>query len=129
MRVYRAQVPDEVQLEFDYRDTGLAPFIAIRVGETVAVASLLDWGAMDSIDHPTFQMAEQLALDPTQFTELAAFGAYTAMNFNPMMAMAAKVVLEQRIHRWRRVAVRERHAQDTGRLVDNEQQVVLEENL
>ena len=45
------------------------------------------------------------------------------------MAMAAKVVLEQRIHRWRRVAVRQGHAQDTGWLVDNQQQVVLEENL
>ena len=45
------------------------------------------------------------------------------------MAMAAKVILENRVDRWRRVAMRERHAEQPGRLVDNHQQVVLEENL
>jgi len=45
------------------------------------------------------------------------------------MTMPAEMLLEQGKDGRRRVAVRQRHAQDAGRLVDDEQEVVFEEDL
>lgn len=81
--VFRAQVPEQVQFRFDYRDTRVVPYLALRAGDVVVIASLLDWGAMnDGITVPTFELAELLELHPAQFTEVAAFGAYIATKFN-----------------------------------------------
>jgi hypothetical protein len=45
------------------------------------------------------------------------------------MPMTAKVILEQREHGRRSIPIREWDAEDAGRLVDDQQQVVLEEDL
>lgn len=81
--IFRAQVPEAPSARFDYRDTLITPFLAIRAGETVVVATLLDWGAMaDALNHPKFEAAAALELHPFQFAELAAYGAYTSYKFN-----------------------------------------------
>jgi hypothetical protein len=81
--IFRAQVPDARAERFDYRDTLLTPFLALRAAETVLVATLLDWGAMaEALDHPRFDAASRIALHPFQFAEIAAYGAYTSMKFN-----------------------------------------------
>jgi hypothetical protein len=36
----------------------------------------------EAVSHPLFEAAEQLELHPSQFAEIAAFGAYTAGRFN-----------------------------------------------
>ena len=83
VRVFRAQVPENRQHRFDYRDVRPVPYLAIRARESVVIASLIDWGAMnDGISAPSFEAAEQIELHPTQFAEVAAFGAYVAMKFN-----------------------------------------------
>jgi hypothetical protein len=81
--IFRAQVPREPAGRFDYRDTLITPFLAIRAGETAIVATLLDWGAMaGALEHPKFDAASRIELHPFQFTELAAYGAYTSSKFN-----------------------------------------------
>jgi hypothetical protein len=81
--IFRAQQPEAPAERFDYRDTRITPFLALRVGETVLVATLLDWGAMaEALHHPRFDAARQLALHPFQFPELAGYGAYTSIKFN-----------------------------------------------
>jgi hypothetical protein len=81
--VFKALVPEDVGLQFDYKDIRHVPFLAIRAGEVIVMASILDWGAMsEGITHPIFEAADQLELHPIQFLEVAAFGAYTAGRFN-----------------------------------------------
>jgi len=82
VHVFRAQVPAAPQLRFDYRDLRFAPFLALRVGPTVVVASLLDWEAIGRIEDPYFDVADQLELHPWQFHEVAAHAAYRALRFN-----------------------------------------------
>jgi len=88
IRVFRAQVPEDVQHRFDYRDLRAAPFLAIRAAETVVIASLLDWGAMNAVTAHPFDVADQLDLHPVQFAEVAAFGACLAVTFNRRFAYA-----------------------------------------
>jgi hypothetical protein len=45
------------------------------------------------------------------------------------MPMAAKVILQEGVDRRRAVPIRQRHAEQSGRLVDDDQQVVFEEDL
>lgn len=82
IRIFGAQVPPQREHQFDYRDLRVAPFLGIRAGATVVLASLLDWGAMDGVVAGPFDAAEQLELHPVQFAEIAAFAAYMAMQFN-----------------------------------------------
>lgn len=82
VRTFRAQVPDHTQKRFDFRDVNHAPYLAIRVGATVVVGSILDWSAMENVHEPYFDVADQLELHPIQFNEVAAYGAYLALRFN-----------------------------------------------
>lgn len=80
--VLRAQVPDDPFLRFDYRDARNIAFIALRIGPTVVIASLLDWGAVtDGMTIKTVESAKQLDLHPLQFEEVAASVAYAASKF------------------------------------------------
>jgi hypothetical protein len=81
IRVFSAQVPTEPSQRFDFRDLDSLPFLTLRVGATVVVASLLDWGAMKMVEDPYFDVAHQLHLHPMQVREVAAHGAYRAMRF------------------------------------------------
>jgi hypothetical protein len=80
--VFRAQVPDEPRLRFDYRDARNVAFVAIRIGPTVVIASLLDWGATaDGMSIRTVETARQLDLHPAQFGEVASAIAYASAQF------------------------------------------------
>jgi hypothetical protein len=82
VHVFQAQVPAAPEQRFDYRDLAAVPFLALRVGPTVVVGSVLDWGAMNLVGDPYFAVADQLELHPQQFREIAAHGAYFALRFD-----------------------------------------------
>lgn len=86
-RIFEAQVPAESRDRFDYRDLRVAPYLALRLGPTVVVASLLDWGIINQFPDPYLDLAAQLELHPAQFPEVAAHAAYRAMRFNARFAM------------------------------------------
>jgi hypothetical protein len=79
--VLRAQVPAEARDQFDYRDARRAPFLAIRIGETVVLGCLLDWGAMSALDDEVLCVARSLELHPVQFIEVAAYASYLACRY------------------------------------------------
>lgn len=81
--VFAAQVPDPPEHQFDFRDSRLTPFLALRAGDTIVMASF-DWAAMTTFitDSPRLDAASKLALHPSQFAEIAAHGAYIAAKFN-----------------------------------------------
>ena len=81
LRIFKAQVPETQRQRFDYRDLHSGPFLAMRMGPTIVLASLLDWGAMDHTRDPYLQAAEELELHPLQFHEVTAHGAYLALRF------------------------------------------------
>jgi hypothetical protein len=84
--VYEAQVPERPEHQFDYRDSRLTPFLAVRAADTVIMVSF-DWEAMAAlIDAPRLNAAASIALHPFQFAEVAAFGAYLAAKFNRAFA-------------------------------------------
>jgi hypothetical protein len=76
-----AQVPAEARDQFDYRDARSAPFLAIRVGQTVVLGCLLDWGAMSALDDEVLRVAQSLELHPVQFIEVAAYASYLACRY------------------------------------------------
>ena len=81
VRVFETQVPEDPANHFDYVDLPEIGFLAMRVRNVGIVASLTDWGAMQhGLTSGAFAIAEQLALHPTQFREVAAHGAYIASN-------------------------------------------------
>lgn len=80
--VLRCQTSDTPSLQFDYIDSTHIPFLAIRLGEVAVVASLQDWGYLESggvLKH--MEAARQLDLHPFQFKELALVSCYTSMVF------------------------------------------------
>jgi hypothetical protein len=80
--VLRAQVPDERRLRFDYRDARNVAFVAMRIGATAVIASLLDWGATaGGMSMRSVETARQLDLHPVQFEEVASVIAYAAAQF------------------------------------------------
>jgi hypothetical protein len=80
--VLRAQVPGDLRLRFDYRDARNVAFIALRIGETAVIASLLDWGAVtDGLTIRSVESARELQLHPAQFLEVAAAVGYAASKF------------------------------------------------
>jgi hypothetical protein len=80
--VLRAQVPDELRLRFDYRDARNVAFVAMRIGPTVVIASLLGWGAVtDGMRIKSVETARQMNLHPIQFAEVAASVGYAAAQF------------------------------------------------
>jgi hypothetical protein len=80
--VFAAQVPDEPRLRFDYRDARNVAFVAMRIGSTAVIASLLDWGATaDGMSMRTVETARELDLHPAQFEEVASVIAYAASQF------------------------------------------------
>ncbi|MCX5237566.1 hypothetical protein OG824_20395 [Streptomyces prunicolor] len=81
--VFRAQEPSRPKDCFDYFDVIQAPFLAIRVGSTVVVSALQDWGALEhAVQLPALEAAKVLDLHPQQFREVAAIAGYTASLFN-----------------------------------------------
>lgn len=86
------QHPD---LNFDYIDSTRIPFLAIRSGEVAIVASLQDWGYLEtSIELKHMLAAQQLELHPFQFKELAIICSYVSAAFHQnrkvMMLMGEK---------------------------------------
>lgn len=80
--VFRAQAPAEPSQRFDYRDARNISFLAIRVGTTAVVASLLDWGATSNgMTMRVVEAARQLDLHPLQFAEVMGVIAYAAAQF------------------------------------------------
>ena len=82
LRIFKAQVPEVQRQRFDYRDLHSGPFLAMRMGPTIVLASLLDWGAMDRARYSYLEAAAELELHPLQFHELTAHGAYLALRFS-----------------------------------------------
>ncbi|MFB7949195.1 hypothetical protein ACFC6L_30265 [Kitasatospora phosalacinea] len=81
--VFRAMEPTELRARFDYVDIINVPFFAIRVGRTVVVSALQDWGALaEAVELPGLEAAKRLDLHPQQFREVAALAAYTTKLFN-----------------------------------------------
>jgi hypothetical protein len=80
--IFESQVPSNPRLRFDYSDALYFPFVSVRIGGVVVLASLQDWGAMKSQEIPMFNAAAQLELHPTQYRQLHAMGVYMASLFN-----------------------------------------------
>ncbi len=87
LRIFCSQVPASREEGFDYRDLQVAPFLALRIGPTVVVSSLLDWGTIDHFGDPYLDLADQLDLHPAQFAEVAAHAAYRTMRLNVRFAL------------------------------------------
>ncbi len=86
-RIFCSQVPANGEEGFDYRDLQAAPFLALRIGPTIVVSSLLDWGIINRFSDPYLDLADQLDLHPAQFPEVAAHAAYRAMRFGVCFAL------------------------------------------
>ena len=86
-RIFCSQMPASGEEGFDYRDLQAAPFLALRIGPTVVVSSLLDWGTINRFGDPYLDLADQLDLHPAQFPEVAAHAAYRAMRFGLRFAL------------------------------------------
>jgi len=80
--IFASQIPSNPRLRFDYRDALYFPFVSVRIGGVVVLASLQDWGAMKSQNIPMFNAAAQLELHPIQYRQLHAMGVYMASLFN-----------------------------------------------
>jgi hypothetical protein len=81
--VLRTQVPESLKLRFDYRDGRNAAFLAVRIGSTGVLASLLDWGAVsEGVTIKSVEIARRLQLHPLQFAEAASAFAYAASKFD-----------------------------------------------
>lgn len=72
---------EDVKLNFDYIDSFHIPFLAIRSGDVAIIASLQDWGQLARIETNHMEAAQQIALHPLQFTELAIVSNYTSIAF------------------------------------------------
>ncbi len=81
--VLKCQTSDEEpSLNFDYIDENKIPFLAIRSGDVAVVASLQDWGYLESaLELKHMVAAQQLELHPFQFKEIALICCYTSMVF------------------------------------------------
>jgi hypothetical protein len=86
-RIFCSQVPASDEEGFDYRDLQVAPFLALRIGPTVVVSSLLDWGLINHFADLYLDLADQVDLHPAQFPEVAANAAYRAMRFGVRFAL------------------------------------------
>lgn len=81
--IFEALEPKTAQSGFDYRDAMTFPFLSLRIGSVIVVASLQDWGAMKhTIDIPMFEAAKKVALHPQQFRQIHAMGGYMASLFD-----------------------------------------------
>ncbi|MEU1290711.1 hypothetical protein [Kitasatospora sp. NPDC005856] len=75
--------PTERRNRFDYVDIINIPFFAIRIGRTVVVSAMQDWGALaEAVELPGLEAAKHLDLHPQQLREVAALTAYTTKLFN-----------------------------------------------
>jgi len=78
----KCQTSETPSLNFDYIDSNHIPFLSIRVGEVAVVASLQDWGYLETgVEFRHMVAARQLELHPYQFKELALVACYTSMLF------------------------------------------------
>lgn len=78
--LFRCQTGEPVQRNFDYRDSVIFPFAALRSWEVGLVAVLQDWGKLQltASNVVSLHAATQLRLNPDQFTEVVATVRYTA---------------------------------------------------
>lgn len=63
---------------WDYGDTFVQPYVAVRMGRVGIVAFLQDWGACEDQGPDVFAQAQGLALHPTQWRFLMGWGAAVA---------------------------------------------------
>ncbi len=80
--LFRCQVHPDPRFGFDYRDSFLDPFLALRLGQVAVLANLQDWGAMEDQAIADFETAKTLELHPVQFIQLAAQATYISTLFN-----------------------------------------------
>lgn len=80
--VLRTLDATDPRLRFDYRDLIAPPFLALRLGGVGLVACLLDWGAVANASVAQLEVASQLVLHPTQFSEVAALCAHWHIRMN-----------------------------------------------
>ncbi|MFJ5958248.1 hypothetical protein ACIQC5_20100 [Paenarthrobacter sp. NPDC092416] len=81
--VLKCQVSEaEPHLNFDYVDSNEIPFLAIRSGDIAVIASLQDWGHLETdLEVQHLVAAQQLELHPLQFKEAAVVAGYLSMAF------------------------------------------------
>jgi hypothetical protein len=66
---------------FDLKDSLEAPAIAVRLGPVAIFAALQDFGALETIRMPQWDIARRLALAPVQFAEVFALGVHAATSW------------------------------------------------
>lgn len=88
--VYRVQRPDDVMMQFDFRDDVVRRTVYLRMGE-VGILVAFDAGAQAIASSHAFRRPMRRALHPLQLQELAAHLFYDAHRFNrsPMVITAA----------------------------------------
>lgn len=76
--VFRCQVPENVDEQFDLMDDALNGVIAIRMGSVAIIADFLENGVHQELNAERTLELSKIALHPLQFTELVAYIVYEA---------------------------------------------------
>lgn len=76
--VFRAQVPDKIEDQFDFMDDPINGTICLRMGEVVLMADFNDGGAHKENDWDHYERYTKIALHPHQVRELFAMVVYRA---------------------------------------------------
>lgn len=66
------------EINWDYGDAFVRPYLSLRMGRVGIIAFLQDWGVCEDSGPLIFQSAKGLALHPIQFRYLMGWGHYTA---------------------------------------------------
>jgi len=72
------QLADFPALNWDYGDTLVQPYVAIRMGRVGVMAFLQDWGACETEGPEVFRQAQGIALHPAQWRFLVGWGTAVA---------------------------------------------------
>ncbi len=80
--LYRTQVSETPEHNFDFSDGPFGPFISMRLGPIGIIAVLQDWGALEAHAWAQLEGARELDLAPLQFREVMAIGRFWAYKFN-----------------------------------------------
>lgn len=76
--IFPAQVPSEVEYQFDFKDSVKYGVIALRIGDVAVFADLLENGVHAQISQDVFAPIANNPLHPAQFVELFAKIVYAA---------------------------------------------------
>jgi hypothetical protein len=66
---------------FDMQDSLEAPAIGVRLGPVAMFAALQDFGALETLAMPHWDVARSIRLAPVQFAEVFAVGVHAAMSW------------------------------------------------